>query len=357
MKDLETKISDIELAKAISALRGIPDTKKEFDSLVNHFVKPELQPRVHQIISGLSQEDEFAMFCKVTGTCLSISKIGQTPIIEDMQEKAPDFLASFAIGYTLAGLSPKNSGKILNCFVEVKSCSKIKFSISQKDLSARLRFAERFNIPLIIAVRFTVFKQHTYWILEDASVLEKKGRKILVEDYINSLSSIIFDDYMLVPHPHLYIVERFRKNSQSGGIQHNKYGTLIDMYLVIPNSEPTQIPVEHITLITLFFKSFERTEDFKELDNDCIVVSTIQNQGRFINDIAYSSNYSVRDDDGNIAYDAGRTLARLDLKKPSGLITRRLIEIAISIINQSQMYIFPFGIGDKDSQLNKIKNL
>lgn len=353
------RISDIELAKALAAMQGVFDSNKEFNEFINSLVNKEVQPRIHQIIQGLSQEDEFAVLCKTMGTCASISKIGQTPIVKNTDEKAPDFLASFHLGYSLAYINPQSSSKILNCFVEVKSCKKTNFSISSKDLKARQKFADRFKLPLLIAVRFTMFNDQTYWVIEEASKVAINNGKINITDAVDSIGSILFDDYLFTPHPHLRTVEYYEKTPTMKGLKNKTYGTLVRIELLLPGLPAYTIPANDTWLVCLFLIMFSPEKlDEKALDNNTTAVYyKIENQGRLVSDIAYSSNYLIKDENGNRTYNAGKFLARIDSDHSNAIITKYIVEVAASIINAKNVHFFRYGIGSEATQKEKIERL
>ncbi|MBP6749406.1 MAG: hypothetical protein KA144_07190 [Xanthomonadaceae bacterium] len=352
------KLSDLELAKALAALRTIYDNDDDFNTLVQSLVNDDLQPRIHQIIRGLSQEDEFAVLCRVMGTCTSISKIGQSPIAQNFDEKAPDFLASFQIGYSLAGVPPGSLSKSYNCFVEVKSCKKKKFSISEKDLLARQKFADRFQIPLVIAVRFTMFSDQTYWVIKEASAVEKMRGKIDISDGIDSISSVLFDDYVLVPEEGLQIKEYFEKNSNKQGIKDKNFGALVKISFISTNSGLFDVPLEHTSLVCLFLQMFEKEIISVHGENEkASVISKIKEQARFLSDLAYSTNYLVKGENDKSSYDAGRFLARLDSEEPHPIVTKHMIQVAEKIINEKNMHFLRYGIGTKKQQIEKLERL
>ncbi|MCK4792700.1 MAG: hypothetical protein KAV87_53720, partial [Desulfobacteraceae bacterium] len=105
----------------------------------------------------------------------------------------PDFLVSFHPGCSVQGLSKKEITGKYNCFVEVKSCRKDIFKISKNDLKARRQFAARFGLPLVFAIRFTLFEGQCYWILIDAKTLQKQGRKVKIDQLIGSLSAVLLN--------------------------------------------------------------------------------------------------------------------------------------------------------------------
>lgn len=352
-----TKLSAIEMAKSVAALQGFTDTQKEFETLKAEFVPSAHLPRVDQILNGLAQEDEFAIFCKIMGTCESISRIDQTPIVESI-EKGADFLASFRPGISTKGLRREDVGITVSCFVEVKSCSKQKFTITAKDLNARRKYAARFGLPLIVAVRFLMFGRHTLWVLMEAGALERRGRKIECTDLTHSLTPVLFDDYGLFTHPSLHLVHYYDSSPGLSGIRHKEYGTQTKTTVVVPDCDPIDVPDDISPFINILFESFEhKITQVEKHGNLSVVVSHVGNQMRILSDLVYSSNYLARNEDGEVAYDARRTIARLDSDEKPVLITRMMIEHMVAFLNHRKMMLFKMGIGEPDHQEKTLRKL
>ncbi len=353
----KNRLSPIELAKSVAGLRGLTDTKREFEALKASFVPSEHLARVDQILTGLAQEDEFAILCKVMGTCLSICRLSQSPLITNGETPA-DFLASFTPGVSVQGLSAKQVGLTINCLIEVKSCAKPKFSISTKDLRVRSLFARRFSLPLIFAVRFTMFGRHTLWVLVEANELERRGRRIGCDDLTQSLAPAIFDDYGLYTHPNLHLIHHYDSASAVDGIRHKDYGILQHTTVVLPDCDPIEIPENIATLVNVFFESFEhKLVHVERSDTQAAVVVSVGHQVRILSDLVHSANYLARDESGDIAYDAGRLIARMDLVEKPPVITRDMMEYVASFLNHRKMMLFKMGLGDPDKQKRMLERL
>lgn len=70
-------VSDVELAKRIKELKGVAPAAT-FDMILKQLVPEDKIPTVERIISGLSQEDEFALLCKMLDCCSSITPQSDT---------------------------------------------------------------------------------------------------------------------------------------------------------------------------------------------------------------------------------------------------------------------------------------
>lgn len=352
------RLSPVELAKHVMALKPLSDSKKDFDTFKKKIVPKDQIERVNQILSGLEQEDEFAILCRIMGTCESISKLGQSPVIEN-KEKNPDFLVSFHPGCSVQGLSKKEITGKYNCFVEVKSCRKDIFKISKNDLKARRQFAARFGLPLVFAIRFTLFEGQCYWILIDDKTLQKQGRKVKIDQLIGSLSAVLFDDYCIFTHPGLHLLHYYKKAINLSGIKHGKYGFLIKTYILLPEVKPIELEDDVSVLINAVLDSFEfKTIETQTEGDVSAVISNIGSQVRFLSDMIYRTNNLARDEDGQAIYDPTSIVSRLDSKndKPS-IIKREMVEWVIRNLNSKEMMFFMMGIGEPKEQEKILKAL
>lgn len=356
-----SELSPVELAKHLMSFRSLTETKNDFEAIKNSILPDQRTQRVEQIITGLEQEDEFAILCRLMETCESISRISQTPIVEN-GEIAPDFLASFSPGCSVTGKSRKDINVRFNCFVEVKSTKAKVFKISKNDLAKRKAFATRYRIPLVFAVRFLIFQSQGFWVMVDATRLEQNGRRISVGDVIGNLNHVLFDDYGVTPHPHLHVAHYYDATKQ-GGIRHKKYGPLFKTVLLLPDEKPIVLEDSKEVLVNALLDSYE----FKEvqvIQNGPVtcVVSFIGFQMRFLSDILFRINHLAVDSDGTPAFDATRVLTRLDNKeKPPTLITRSMVEWVVSFLNRNRdrdkLLFLKMGIGEPADQEKRLRRL
>jgi len=352
------KLSPIEFAKHVMSLRPLSDSQKEFEDFKKTIVPKDQIRRVNQIIRGLEQEDEFAILCRVMGTCESISKLGQSPIINEI-EKGPDFLVSFHPGCTVQGLSKKDIKGKYNCLVEVKSCKKESFKISKNDLKARKKFPARFGLPLVFAIRFTLFEGQCYWILINAKTLERQGHKVKIDQLIGSLGPVLFDDYSVFTHPNLHLLHYYTEDPNLSGIRHENYGVLIKTYLLLPDLKPIELEENVPVLINAVLNCFKfktvKTEKDGEVSS---VISHIGSQARFLSDMIYRTNNLPKDRYGQIVYDPTSIVSRFDSQneKPT-LITREMVEWVINYLNSKAIMFFLVGIGEPKEQEKVLRAL
>jgi hypothetical protein len=204
-----------------------------------------------------------------------------------------------------------------------------------------------------------MFGSHGFWVLVDSNDMEKKKYKINVDDFVGNLNNVLFDDYFLMTHPHLHVAHYYDSSSTKKGVKHKDYGPLFKTVILLPDKKPIELDYEKELLINAVLESFEFKEVRIEKQNSitCSVVS-IGSQVRFLSDILFKINHLAVDLDGNMDFDATKVIARLDNKDtPPTLITRRMVEWAISKLNQKEQLLFWGGIGEPNMQENRLRSL
>ena len=214
-------------------------------------------------------------------------------------------------------------------------------------------------MPLVFAIRFTLFEGQCYWILIDAKTLEKQGRKVKIDQLIGSLSAVLFDDYCIFTHPGLHLLHYYKKAINLSGIKHGKYGVLIKTYILLPEVKPIELEDDVSVLINAVLDSFEfKTIETQTEGDVSAVISNIGSQARFLSDMIYRTNNLARDEDGQAVYDPTSIVSRLDSKndKPS-IIKREMVEWVIRNLNSKEMMFFMMGIGEPKEQEKILKAL
>lgn len=358
MKDIfeRSNLSPIELAKHIFTFKSIASNKNDFEAIKKQLTAPDKLARISQIITGLEQEDEFALLCRIMGTCESISKLQQTPII-DNGEVTPDFLVSFLPGCSVAGKSAKQINLKFNCFIEVKSTSKNCFKISKNDLEKRKAYARRFHIPLVFAVRFLTFQAHGIWVMIASDHLERIGRRVESNAVLNHINHVLLDNYALFPHPQLHIASYYDSQSEKMSIKHPRYGVLEKLVLLLPDKAPIEIEEKSAFLVKAFLNTFGFNE-IKVLKNGSTtcVISSFGMQARILSDVLFKINHHIEDKDGNSSFDASRVVAQLDQKKPT-FVTREMIEWLIYSLNEKEPIFYKLGLGEPTEQEKRLRSL
>ncbi|MFZ2753225.1 MAG: hypothetical protein WAZ48_07225 [Lysobacteraceae bacterium] len=354
---LAPHISPIEIAKTIRSIKGVSQNDTGFSELVKNLIPDKHQDRIYQILSGTEQEDEFAVFCRLMGTCSHLNRMDQNPLIQS-DAIAPDFIGTFSPKSPLKKL-PQNINVNYRCFIEVKLCQEKNFKISKKDLARRRAYAENYGIPLIFAIKFKPFEKSGLWLVMDSKEIESKGRKVSVENIIDSYSAILFDDYFVFTRPGLHIINYYKKEKTGNKIAHKEYGELCGTYLALPNIEPFEIEERDEVLVNAVLDSFDlenvSTTNFEETT---AVVSSIGGQGRLLSNMVYSLNNIAKNEDNSLVYDASRVIASSDSEEnPPLLLDRNYIEIVFSILNSYDNLIFFGSIGDLDKNYRRIIRL
>ena len=107
--------------------------------------------------------------------------------------------------------------------VEIKSTTDKKYSISEKLLNEKEKFADSFNAKLYFAI-----KSSGYWMLFSSDYLKAHNRKIIVEkDMLNSEFNKIFGDRTFMFPKGLSIKTTYSKTGKNMGVYNEKYGGLV----------------------------------------------------------------------------------------------------------------------------------
>lgn len=349
-------VSDVELAKRIKELKGIAPAAT-FDVIMKQLVPEDKISTVERIISGLSQEDEFALLCKMLNCCSSITPLNQTPIISE-NEIVPDFQATFHPGSFLSRASSAGA-PAFNCMIEVKSTEKLKFKCSRSDIEKRSRFAARYNLPLLYAIRFTAIKDHAYWVVISADDLYDKNR-IDTSDYVDSLGQLLFDNYSIVINSSYTLVRRYSKNKPGIGERHEALGELQSLDLVNSEGKSYRPSNEDSLVLAMLYNIFASTKSYTETYNgESVVYSGFELRFLTLMDAIYYMNNIISDTDGNKYYDPVRAMASLDSPtNPTLVITRSVIEGTIQRTNEACDNFFLFGmLGDHSGRIDKLIKL
>lgn len=350
-------VSDVELAKRIKELKGIAPAAT-FEAILKQLVPEEKIQTVERIISGLSQEDEFALLCKMLNCCSSITPLNQTPIVGE-DEITPDFQATFHAGSFLSKMS-SSGAPAFNCMIEVKSTEKLKFKSSRSDIDKRRRFAARYNLPLLYAIRFSAVKDHAFWVVMSADDLFDKN-KIDTSAYVDSLGQLLFDNYSIMTNSSYTLVRRYSKNKPGIGEVHEALGDLQSLELVNSDGKVFRPNSIDSLVLAMLYNIFASTKSYTESHKGESVVYSGFELMRYLTlvDAVYYLNNIISDANGNKYYEPVRAMANLDSPtNPTMIITRSVIEGAIRRINEACGDFFLFGIlGDHSARVHKLSEL
>jgi len=252
-------LSPVQLAKSIKSLKSLTESHTEYEELKKEFIPEGQIDRITQIIKGLEQEDEFAILCRLMGTCQSLVGIDQTPIVANNTEVAPDFLAQFTPGCRVLVKSSSELKLAFRCFVEVKSSQKEYFKISKRDFNQRLNFAKRYGLPLIFAVRLLANNGAALWVIADAEYLEKHDRRLNVSMLNKGIRHLLFDEYLVIPMPNLHMVHYYDSKSKELGMKHRVYGTQVKSFFLFQDVQ-FEIPKEELFIYSVIANVFQPEE-------------------------------------------------------------------------------------------------
>ena len=357
LKDIiaNSKLSPVQLAKGIKSLKSITESQAQFETFKKEFIPDEQVERISQIIRGLEQEDEFAILCRLMGTCQSLVGIDQTPVLINESEKPPDFLATFAPKYHV---EDKRPDLIYKCFVEVKSSQDDTYEISKKDFFQRVNFAKRYNLPLIFAVRLLSRGGSALWVVVESECLESSKLKLDVTALNKGIRHLIFDEYFLMPIPNLHIAHYYDSNSKELGIEHGTYGTQVKTVLLFQDFQ-YEVPKDHLFFLSAIFDSFQPEEvQSKTQNNITVQILRLGLQARSLCDMLYIINRMAIDEQGDRLFDPSRLASRFDSKtgEPT-LFTRQMIEHFTSLKVNSKPLFLSLGFEEPKEAIDRLKKL
>lgn len=355
MEKLKPNLSDVELAKRIKELKGITGTDREFNTILKNIISEDKIPNINRIIKGLSQEDEFALLCKMMECCSSITALNQTPIIPSEDEKTPDFQVTFNPSSFLSNVKPRDDF-FYQCMVEVKSTEKLRFKTSRADINKRKKYSDRHNLPLLYAVRFLVADQMAYWVLVTAEQLLNKNT-LNSNDFVPSLGSVLFDNYSVNINNQYTFIRHYEKgeNIETIGDESIEYGKLVSIEIA-NNKKRIKLDRKDAVLMSLFLNVFDKYGTYIEKFRDKTTFYTqcsISNI-RFLTDIVYNMTRLFTDSEGNSLYDPVRFTASLDSKENKPVIVyRSVLEDFMARMNTLIPNLFFFGMIGDQQQRNK----
>jgi hypothetical protein len=350
--------SRIEEAKALRALKGVTASDAEFEK-IRDTLFPVPDPKRDRALVGLSQEDEFAILCRLMGTCTHLARLDQTPFLKT-EVIVPDYIASFAPGCSVKGLSAEEVKLTYSCFVEVKSHDKQKYRISERDLKRREEFPHHFGLPLVFAIRFTQYQGQAAWLLLTSKEFRRAERKVDLTQQIRSgIGHVLFDDYMIVAPNDFDVSYVWDSAGSLESIRHERYGALVEVGLF---ANRTLVPVDESErlLVGAVLESFRprvvstKTSGTKTTE----ILRVSANQGRMLSNLVYACNQLATDEaTGKTVYDPVRITSSLDAEKPHlSLLERNHVEYIVEkhFLNRQ---LYKVGMGGPDEHLSKLRAL
>lgn len=319
-------VSRIELAKALKAIQAVT-APEQFAQIFSIISPAEDASAIQRAISGLSEEDEFALLCRLMGTATHLAPLEQRPIIHN-DSIAPDFLARFHLGPPPQNLTSANSSSFC-CFVEVKSTEDERFKIGGSNLRKRRAFADVFGFPLLIAVRFLRAGHHALWAIVHDSDRSATSLTITPQDALEGVRPIIWHEFGYLLRPRLYFEAEFDAEHADTNVIHPEFGTQRE-FRVVGDHATLPLTGEAAFFVSMMFEAFD------------LVQSRVERQGTrttqrleprtpqlFLADLVFRMNRQLREESGELVYNASKSLARLDMDAERYLVTRQFVESLI----------------------------
>ena len=337
----------VEMAKIVKAIRdtGFVD-EEHFEAFKEVLIPPGSVAAVERTIKGLSEEDEFALMCRLMGTTTHLVALEQRPILLG-DYLIPDFLARFQPGCSADGFSSEDSSGC-RCFVEVKSTQEDKIRTGGSRLRRLRNLADQFGLPLLFAVRFLMFEQNAVWVIVEDSNREATSLAVTLEDWINGIRHILWDEswYMLMPG--IYFIFVFDLDYDGLGVRHQEYGVMIEVQIV-NNGKVTSFSNDEATIYAAFLEAFSLEEvETKRQGSTTYQVLVPQMLVCSMADAVYKFNRLPCDERGQSTYDASGMIARLSQE----FYDRDFVDkVALSLANQG--FLGYTVVNEKEVRLKK----
>jgi len=337
----------VERAKIVKAIRdtGFVDEVSR-KAIENALVPSGSAPAVESTIRGLSEEDEFALMCRLMGTTTHLVPLEQRPILPG-DYLVPDFLVRFQPGCSTDGFTSEDSSGF-RCFIEVKSTKKDRYRIGGSRLRRLRNLADEFELPLLFAVRFLMFERNALWVIVEDSNREASSLTVTPEDWLNGIRHILWDEswYMLMPGIHFIFV--FDLKYDGLGVGHHEYGTMTELRIT-DGKKTASYRDSEATIYAAFLEAFG-LEEVEARRQDSITYQMLVPRLPVcsMTDAVYSFNRLPCNEEGTSVYDASKMLAQLD----RDLYGRDIVDkVALSLDNQG--FLGYTAINEKEVRLAK----
>lgn len=341
----EAEYEKIEKAKILKSIRDSGILPKDFQRIKGILLAPsDSEKAIERTIKGLSEEDEFALMCRLMRTTTHLVSLEQRPTFPS-DYIVPDFLARFQPGCSIHGFSREDSSGF-RCLVEVKSTTKEKFKIGGSRLKRLRNFADQFELPLLFAVRFLRFGQNALWAIVDDSNREATTLTIAIVDFITGIRHILWDEffYMLLPKVHFQFV--FDPDFNEEGVKHVDYGTLRELQ-IINVDQITSFVGSEANIYAAFFEAF-LLEEIGVQKQGSVTRRLMAPQLLLCSmvDAVYNFNRLPSDEEGHAVYDASKMLAQPEQE----LYDILLIEKIVKSLDEQRILGY-VGFTDKEAYL------
>lgn len=326
---ISLEASKIEIAKRLKGLRDIMTSEEQYEVLLKSLLPQAEQAAVEQAIKGLSEEDEFVVLSQAMGTATQFVPLGQAPIVKG-DTITPDLLACFKPGCYLTK-QDTDALKEYQCLIEVKSISKTPYKIGGSVLRRLRNFARNLKLPLLLAVRFTGFSSHAVWVIVDASDEQETSLIIdLSRHLLHGVRHVLWNEYILMLFPGIILERVYDMDARTGECYNSDYGELLELRIRYKDKVQTyQKPAA--VAANCFFRCFsDQTWHLEQQGRRLIEITTAELHFCFLADLLYRFNKMIKDEAGEVVYNASRIVAQADLADPPFVVTRDKIECMIA---------------------------
>jgi len=345
LKDL----SEIEQLKILKSIRLGCSNETEFKLYVKNHLGEEGIEEVIRRINGLLLEDEFLLLCKLMKGCLAINGLEQGVAI-DNGLKVPDYLAVFDLSNSIYH-TEYNSPKMC-ALIEVKTTQKDKVYLNKGFLDKYAKYADLYDLPLIIASRFKISEKQQWWVLQTKEQFIKSNRTTTPQQLIDEgIGHILLNDYFIMPTIDILIDTTFSNTPTTSHARSQEYGYLKSVTLTFDDKQLT-LPSEY-PLLNLFLDCFFHKHISVEQINDGFTVRRVMPvQAQLLSDMVLRANFSMLDGNGDQYSNASRLLALLENNKAT-VIDREFFDQAMNFFNSEFQLFTSLGVGEEV----KIRNL
>lgn len=321
-----TQASKMEQAKALKAVRDVLDSPENFASIKELISSSFSETDLDRAMGGLSEEDEFALMCRLMETVTYLVRLDQTPIVRG-SFIVPDFLAKFTPGCWVNGASPSDcTGR--TCLVEVKSTDKTEFRLGGSLLRRLRNFAHELGLPLLLAVRFLRFSEHALWVIAEDSNPNLTRIRVGVDKLVGGARPIIWNEYGCTILPGIWFGSVYDSSSEGEFINHPEFGGQTEFRIFKDEALTLTLSGFDAAMYSALFRSFDLEETDVQQKGTLTYrafVPRLPIQFVTIADLIYKLNRFPRAK-GSIIYDPSRILARSDAADSQWVVNRNFIE-------------------------------
>ena len=304
-------VSEIEIIKTLKAVKAtasdavwmkvVEAFKDEHPFLAN-------EEALERRLTGLCEEDEFAVLCQLMGTCTELVQLEGRPL-SGGDPSTPDFLAEFRPGCRIAGRDAgEHSG--FRCLVDVKTTDKKKWRLSGQALDRLRNFSSRLGLPLVIAVRFKGLEPPWWQFIKDTG---DGPIKVTASDLNPGLRHVLWDEFSVHLSPYLTVEHEYCTKTPLEGIHHPAHGTLTNMRFRLANGQEVCPVPELLCTVSAVMDVFGLQESAQQkADPQTITHSSPTRDVLFLSQIVRGLNGLTVDAMGMQSFNASKAIALSD---------------------------------------------